>query len=264
MMIMQRMMFGGFAPPTQFFTPPNPEFQPIETAPLPPLPVEDYHEPSPPPPPPSDIMLATSPVSSVSTFYDGLNDDDLQHSPSPSMIVNYSQNGQQWYTPPSQEFNDDIDIDINIEPSEVSTIEFDVEEFLRGDEDQMDSDDDVVFVGEYQRPADVSPMVLGGDVVDPAPEPMDHEPLMAAEARALAAEERVRELEQILERRFLSTSCVICLTDFLQSPTLRMGCGHLGCASCVDVLENVRGDTRCPHCRTDFVGARFCDRVFFH
>lgn len=262
MMFMQRMMYGGFAPPTQFFMPPNPEFQPIETATLPPLPVEEYHE-SPPPPPPSDVMLATSPVSSVSTFYDGLHE-EAQHPPSPSMIVNYSQNGQQWFTPPSQEFNDD---DINIDPSEISTIEFDIDEFLMGggDEDQMDSDDDdVVFVGEYQRSADVSPMVLGADVVDPAPEPMDHQPLMAAEARAVVAEERVRELEQILEARIRSTSCVICMSDFLQAPTLRLGCGHLGCAPCVARLENAFEDTRCPYCRTDFVSTRFCERVYFH
>lgn len=297
MMVTQRIMYGSIAPTVQFFTPPPPTYPSNNVSPPPPPPspqsslessqegtmdeieyvdMEDSDQP-------------TMDVSSHNITYDSLSTNisfSSDYPPPPTLYENWHQNGQDML----EGFEEEMQINGVVLPLDRQTstpllpddflnetTEFDYNEMMEGlanlDDDEED-DDDVIFVDAYQRPDDISPIIqrpadilvmdLDVIVVEPAQEPMDHEIMEAAEARAAAAEERMRQLERIIQELTRSTSCPVCLNDLLTSETLLMRCGHLGCGTCLRALEEVVEDARCPTCRANFVSARNCNRVYFN
>lgn len=174
---------------------------------------------------------------SFSTIWDGEESRPL----SPSIFANMDQNGQDmlWHLPQEMQHASSSSDEAN-------------------DVDDSDEDEDVVFVGEYQRPYDVMPAEGTSEYWNMR--------LLSIEQRAKVAEERADKAETMLRTRIERTSCVVCTKDFLCTKTLRMPCGHLSCEKCLKKIVNDAryvDQIKCPQCRVVYTNTDNCAQIFF-
>lgn len=274
-MLINRMMFGSpILPADNYFNippPPLPNHSPPSPPPLPNHPPQSPssqpyspHSPQQTPPP----AFNASPAPSYSTYYAASPELDVENESvavSPSVFVGWEQDGQDmlWHTPQASptvsemQYDDDdenaqMTSDYGSLDDDAETIDIDFENFRRAVADSFDDDDDdVMFVGSYQRPEDERASRM--DVV---------------EARVVEAETRAERAEEMLADRLHRTSCPVCTDDLLTTVTIRYPCGHLSCMNCAQTIElhntyNHEPENRCPTCRENFGSWRNCLNVFF-
>lgn len=285
--MMHRIMFGAYIPPMSGFKqPPQPLPNPFIVPPTPSF----FIPPPPPPAAPATVALplqqpelvntpsssmdvnvdynrtaSPSSTTSFSTYFESRPtspmtlDDVDQRSTSPSIFAGLNQNGQDMLWHLQQNLND------------AST------------NDGEDVDDDVVYVGRYQRSEDVQPPIAdttnamrltelelraraaeqraveaeimlqqlnnqrSEDVRSPIANTTNAMHLADLEQRVRAAEQRAVEAESIIRQLNGRTSCPVCTDDLLQCTTLRLPCGHICCEDClISIAQRARHQNNTP------------------
>lgn len=119
-----------------------------------------------------------------------------------------------------------------------------------------DNDDEVVYVGRYQRSDDVMPVADTTNALY----------LVEMEQRVRAAEQRTAKVEEQLRYFNARTSSSVCIEDLLQRETLRMPCGHICCKECLQTIAERTFHVifvRCPECRHQYSTVDNCLPIIF-